>query len=70
MTREPSSSSRDRAIVACIALVSILVAAPGVHVFEWWLARTPAVLVSHGIALLGLAAAVVEWRRRRVRRVD
>ena len=68
MTRDSSPTRRDLAIVACIALASILVAAPGVHVFERWLARTPAVLVSHGLALAGLAVAVLEWRRRRTRR--
>lgn len=58
---------RDRLVVLSVALASTLVAAPGVHAFELWLSPRAAFIVSHGLALLGLALAAREWRRRRVR---
>jgi hypothetical protein len=59
----PRPTHRDRLVVPAIALASILVAAPGVHLFELWLPPRPAIVVSHGLALLGLALAAYRWRR-------
>jgi hypothetical protein len=49
------------------ALLGVLTATPGVHLFERWLAQTPAILVSHGLALGLLALAVAQWRAGRTR---
>ena len=49
------------------ALLGLLTATPGVHLFERWLAPTPAILVSHGLALALVGVAVVQWRARRAR---
>lgn len=55
----------DWSIVLGIALLAVLCAAPGVHLFALWLAAFPAMLVSHGLALVGLGVAAWQWRSRR-----
>ena len=60
----PAAPRRDRLVVLAMAIASLLVAAPGVHLFERWLPERPAIVVSHGLALLGLALAAYRWRRR------
>jgi hypothetical protein len=49
------------------ALLGVLTATPGVHLFERWLAPMPAILVSHGLALGLLGLAVAQWRAGRAR---
>jgi hypothetical protein len=51
-----------------LALLAVLIATPGVHVAERWLARPAAIWVSHGLAL-GLLAVVL-WRWWVARRRD
>lgn len=58
-------SNRDRIFVGAIALVGVLTAAPGVHVFQLWLPHGTAFLVSHGIGLVLLGVAWWQWRVRR-----
>ena len=58
---------RDRWIVASLASLSVLSATPGVHLAALWLRHQPAVLVSHGLALVGLAMTGWQWRVRRAR---
>jgi hypothetical protein len=60
-------NARDRFAVAALALVGILSAAPGVHLFELILRPLPAMLVSHGIAVALIGIAVYQWRVRRAR---
>lgn len=67
-TLQRSTSTRDRWVVAGLALVSVACATPGVHLAELWLPHEPAVLVSHGLALIGLAITAWQWRVRRARR--
>ena len=66
-TRAPRLGTRDRLAVAGLALAAVLCATPGVHLAERWLRHGPAVLVSHGLAVLGLALAAAQWRARRAR---
>jgi len=61
-------TARDRWIVAGLGILSVACATPGVHLAELWLRHEPAVLVSHGIALVGLAVTGWQWRSRRARR--
>jgi hypothetical protein len=63
----PHLTPRDRVVVLGAALISVLVAAPGVHVFERWLSPRAAFIVSHGLALLGLGLTAWQWRVRRSR---
>jgi hypothetical protein len=58
--------ARDRLRFALAAVGAVLVAAPGVHLFERWLAPAPATWVSHSLAVALLA--VVAWRWLRWRR--
>jgi hypothetical protein len=60
-------SARDRLRFGAAAVGAVLVAAPGVHLFERWLAPGPAIWVSH-VAALGLLG-VVAWRWMRSRRL-
>jgi hypothetical protein len=68
----PTSQSRmrirDRWIVGSLAALSVVCATPGVHLAELWLRPHPAVWVSHGLALAGLAVTGWQWRVRRARR--
>jgi hypothetical protein len=43
----------------------VLIAAPGVHLFERWLTPAPAVWISHGLAVGTLALLAWRWRMRR-----
>ena len=58
---------RDWVTVITLAAIGILTAAPGVHVFEIFLPRMPATVVSHGIAAVLLGLAIYQWRVRRAR---
>ena len=62
-------SARDRWIVGGLGVLSVACATPGVHLAELWLRHEPAVLVSHGIALAGLAITAWQWRSRRAARM-
>lgn len=54
---------RSRAFAAAgTAALGVLTAVPGVHLFERWLAPSPAVIVSHGLAVVMLALAAAQWR--------
>ena len=57
----------DWSIVLAITIVSVLCAAPGVHLFALWLAPVPALITSHGLALVGLAIAFWQLRTRQRR---
>ena len=52
---------------ALLALLSIMIAAPGIHVFEAFLDHRVAFWLSHGLALTGLALTVWRWRATRPR---
>ena len=67
MPNAPQPTRRDWVIILGIALLAVLCAAPGVHLFALWLPPLPALLVSHGIAVVGLAIAFWQWRARRRR---
>ena len=58
---------RDRLGIAALVLVGILIAAPGVHLFELWMPHPRAFVISHGLALCILAVAVQRWRAQRAR---
>ena len=66
-SRWPRLTPRDRLVVAALALVGIVTAAPGLHLFELILRPMPAIVVSHGIAVALLATAVYQWQVRRTR---
>jgi hypothetical protein len=66
-SRRPRITRRDRLIVAALALVGAVTAAPGVHLFERVLRPVAAIVVSHGIAVTLIAMAVYQWRVRRAR---
>ena len=53
-------TTRDRLRFGALALLAVLVAAPGVHAFELWLPARAALWISHGLAVLLLA--LVAWR--------
>lgn len=58
--------SRGRAFASAgTAVLGLLTATPGVHLFERWLASPLAVVVSHGLAVVILGLAVVQWRAAR-----
>ena len=59
--------TRDRLRFGTLALLAVLVATPGVHFFEHWLDHSAAVWVSHGMAVVGLAATAWRWRASRAR---
>lgn len=50
-----------------LALAAILIAAPGVHLFELWLDHRMAVWTSHTLALGGLAVVAWRWRATRAK---
>ena len=50
-----------------LAIAAVLIAAPGVHLFELWLAHTVAFWVSHLLALGVLALVGWRWRAARAR---
>lgn len=50
-----------------LALGAILIAAPGVHVFELWLDPTVAFWVSHALAVGALATVAWRWRATRAK---
>ena len=52
---------------ALLALLSIMIAAPGVHLFEAFLDHRVAFWLSHGLALAGLALTLWRWRATRSR---
>ena len=60
-----SRTAAGRLRFALAAVGAVLVAAPGVHVFERWLAPAPAVWVSHSIAVVLLALVAWRWLRWR-----
>jgi hypothetical protein len=60
-------TTRDRLRFGTLALGAILVAAPGVHLFEVWLDHSTAVWVSHGLAIVLLVATFWRWRIARAR---
>jgi hypothetical protein len=66
-SRGPRITPRDRLVVAALAVVGILTAAPGVHLFERALRPVAAIVISHGLAIVLLATAVHQWRVRRTR---
>ena len=55
-------TTRDRLRYSALAVGAVLIAAPGVHLFELWLDHTVAFWLSHGLALGSLAAVVWRWR--------
>lgn len=61
----PSVHSRVR--FAALAVLALLVAAPGVHLFELWLPGRVAVWVSHGLAAILLAVVGWRWAAARAR---
>lgn len=61
----PKLTRRDWVVILGIALLATLCAAPGVHLFALWLSPLPALIVSHGLAVVGLAIAFWQWRSRR-----
>ena len=66
--RSKGLTGRDRWLLTGLAVGSVLCATPGVHLAEVWLAHEPAVLLSHGLAVLGLGVTGWQWRTRRARR--
>jgi len=48
-----------------LVVLAIALALPGFHLLELYMARMPAMLISHGLALMALVAAVILWRRSR-----
>lgn len=58
-------TGRSRLRYAALAIAAILIAAPGVHLFELWLDHTVAVWVSHTLAVAALAAVAWRWRAAR-----
>ncbi|MEP7066594.1 MAG: hypothetical protein ABI889_11215 [Gemmatimonadota bacterium] len=64
-SRQLRTPPRDRLVIAATALIGILSAAPGVHLFELFLRPMPAIVMSHGIALALLGTAAYQWRARR-----
>jgi hypothetical protein len=50
-----------------LGVLAVLVAAPGVHLFEVWLPRPVAFWVSHGLAALLLALVGWRWAAARAR---
>ena len=50
-----------------LAVAAVLIAAPGVHVFELWLAHRVAFWVSHVLALGSLVMVAWRWRAARAR---
>ena len=50
---------------AFLALLALLVAAPGIHLFEMWLDARVAFYISHGLALALLALIAWRWRASR-----
>ena len=67
-TRSRGLAGRDRWVIGALAVGSVICATPGVHLAEVWLAHEPAVLLSHGLAVLGLGVTGWQWRARRARR--
>lgn len=65
LTRRNAIPGREFAVPAGLGLLGVLTATPGVHLFERWMAPTPAVLVSHGLAVGLLGIAVARWRAAR-----
>ena len=61
-------TAHGRLRYAALALVAILIAAPGVHLFELWLDHAVALWASHAVALGTLAAVAWRWRTTRPRR--
>ena len=53
-------TGRDQLRYGLLAIAAILIAAPGVHLFELWLDHRVAFWVSHGLAFGALA--LVAWR--------
>ena len=53
---------------AALALLAVLVAAPGIHLFELWLPHPAALWVSHGLAVALLTVVVWRWRAARAAR--
>lgn len=60
-------TGRSRLRYGALALAAILIAAPGVHLFELWLAHPTAVWTSHTLALGALAAVAWRWRATRAK---
>jgi hypothetical protein len=50
------------------AIGAVLIAAPGVHLFERWMDHTTAFWVSHSLALGSLATVGWRWRATRAQR--
>ena len=48
-----------------LAVAAVLIAAPGVHVFELWLNHAVAFWLSHVLALGSLAVVAWRWRATR-----
>lgn len=65
--RFASRSTRARVGPAVTAVLGVLTATPGVHLFERWLAPAPALVVSHALALALVGLAVAQWRGQRAR---
>jgi glucose uptake protein GlcU len=65
LTGSTAAPGRGRAAPAGLGLLAVLTATPGVHLFERWMAPAPAVVVSHGLAVVILGLAVVQWRAGR-----
>ncbi len=55
----------ERLRFGVLALLAILVAAPGVHLFELWLAPSAAFYLSHGLPLGLLVVVIWRWRASR-----
>lgn len=55
-------TTRSQLRYGALALAAILIAAPGVHLFELWLDHPVAFWVSHTLAVAALAAVVWRWR--------
>ena len=56
---------RDQLRYGALAIAAILIAAPGVHLFELWLDHTTAFWVSHALAVGSLATVLWRWRATR-----
>jgi hypothetical protein len=60
-----ATSARDRVVAAALVVAALAATFPGFHLLELRLPRLTAMLISHGVGLVLLAAAVIRWRGRR-----
>ncbi len=65
MTAVRRRAAISRMRFGALAVLAILVAAPGIHLFELWLAPSAAFYLSHVMALALLAVVIWRWRASR-----